>query len=133
MQTFKIQCRNNFLLEETLLTKTNCMITLQKVLSTHDVLIKAFPNVFAPLRSSRPAQVEKLRPGSIHLGSLRKLVPIQQSIQITRPRTPSRTGRTQYVISHQCSKTMWFYEIGVLQKSSHRKQMFYVRIESERV
>lgn len=51
MQTFKIQCRNNFLLEETVLTKTNCMITLQKVLSTHDVLIKAFPNEFPPLEA----------------------------------------------------------------------------------
>ena len=48
MQTFKIQCRNKFLLEETVLTKTNCMITLQKVLSTHDVLIKAFPNELPP-------------------------------------------------------------------------------------
>ena len=105
MQTFKIQCRNNFLLEETVLTKTNCMITLQKVLSTHDVLIKAFPNEL-PLRSSRPAQVGKLRPGYMYVGSLRKIVPIQQSIQITRPKTPSRIGRTQYVISHQCSKTM---------------------------
>ena len=131
MQTFKMQCRNNFLLAETVLTKTNCMMTLQYYLHMM-YLLKPFL-ISCPLRSSRPAQVEKLRPGYMYVGSLRKIVPIQQSIQITRPKTPSRIGRTQYVISHQCSKTMWIYEIDVLQKSSHREQMFYVRIESEGV